>query len=115
MGMVMLTHADTAQRRFGMSRHIVGTLQCMLVFRTVLGNQAVENRLHIHANIRITVLVDAQSTTGMLREDVHNARLRQLWQLAHYFARHQMETATFRLQDYFYLLYHNGCKGTNKN
>ena len=106
--------ADTAQRRFGVSRHIVSALQCMFIFRTILRHETVEDGLHIHANIGIAVLVDAQSAAGVLREDVHNACLRQLRQLAHYLARHQMESATFRLQGYFYLLYHNGCKGTNK-
>ena len=57
-------------------------------------------------DIWVAVLVDAQSATGMFREDVHDARLRQFWQLAHYLARHQVEAATFRLQGYFNLLYH---------
>lgn len=70
---------DTTQRGFGVSRHIVGTLQRMLILRTVLRNQTVENRFHIHANIRIAVLVDAQSAAGVLREDVHDARLRKFW------------------------------------
>ena len=106
--------ADTAQCRFGVSRHIVGTFQRMLILRTIFGHEAVEDGFHIHANIGIAVLVDAQSAAGVLREDVHDARLRQFRQLAHYLARHQMESTTFRLQGYFNLLYHNGCKGTNK-
>ena len=106
--------ADTAQRRFGVSRHIVSTFQRMLVFWQVLRNQTVEDGFHIHTNIRVTILVDAQSATGVLCEDVHDARLRQFWQLAHNLACYQMEATTFRLQGYFYLLYHNGCKGTNK-
>ena len=131
--------ANTAQRGFGMGWHIISTLQRMFVLRTVLTlsnsyslgrvdasitllslvrhfrHETVENRFHIHTNIRVAILVDAQSATGVLREDVHDARLRQFRQLAQYLARHQMEAATFRLQGYFYLLYHNGCKGTNKN
>ena len=98
--------ADTTQRRFGVGRHIVGTFQRMLILRTILRNQAVEDSFHIHANIRVTVLVDAQSAAGVLREDVHDAGLRQFRQLVHYLARHQMEASTFRLQSYFYLLYH---------
>ncbi len=107
--------ANTAKCRFGVGRHIVCTFQRMLVLWTVLRNQAVEDGFHIHANIGIAVFVDTQSTAGVLREDVYNARLWQFWQLAQYFARHQMKTATFRLQGYFYLQYHNGCKDTNKN
>jgi hypothetical protein len=98
--------ADTAQRGLGVSRHIVCSFQRMLILRTVLWNQTVEDCFHVHANIRVTVLVDAQSATGVLREDVHNARLGELWQLAYNLTRHQMETATFRIQSYFYLLYH---------
>ena len=91
--------ADTAQR----------------VLRTILRHEAIEDGFHIDANIRVAVLVDAQSATGMFREDGHDARLRQFRQLTHYLARHQMEATTFRLQGYFNLLYHTGCKGTNKN
>ena len=107
--------ADTTQCRFGMSRHIVGTLQRMFILRTILRHEAIEDGFHIDANIRVAVLVDAQSATGMFREDGHDARLRQFRQLTHYLARHQMEATTFRLQGYFNLLYHTGCKGTNKN
>ena len=78
-------------------------------------SEAIEDGFHIDANIRVAVLVDAQSATGMFREDGHDARLRQFRQLTHYLARHQMEATTFRLQGYFNLLYHTGCKGTNKN
>ena len=85
--------ADTTQCRFGVGRHIVSTLQCMFVLRTVLRNQAVEDSFHVHTDIRVAVLVDAQSATSMLREDVHDARLRQLWQLAHYLARHQVKAS----------------------
>ena len=80
--------ADTAQCRFGMGWHIVGTFQRMLVLRAILRNQAVENRFHIDTNIRVAVLVDAQSAAGVLREYVHNAGLRQFRQLAHYLVRH---------------------------
>ena len=99
--------ADTAQRGFSVSRHIVGTLQRMFVLRTILRNQTVEDSLHIHTDIRVAILVDAQSATGVLRENIHDARLRQLRQLAHYLARHQVKASAFRLQGYFYLLYHN--------
>ena len=85
--------ADTTQCRFGVGRHIVSTLQCMFVLRTVFRNQAVEDSFHVHTDIRVAVLVDAQSATSMLREDVHDARLRQLWQLAHYLARHQVKAS----------------------
>ena len=96
--------ADTTQCRFCMSRHIVSTFQGVLILWTILRNQSVEDGFHIDANIRVAVLVDAQSATGMFREDGHDARLRQFRQLTHYLARHQMEASVFRLQDYLYLL-----------
>ena len=73
---------DTAQRGLGVSRHVIGSFQGVLVLRAVLRNQTVENGFHIYTNIRVGVLIDAQSATGMLREDVHNACLGQFWQLA---------------------------------
>ena len=78
----------------------------MLVFRTILWNQTIKDGFHIHTDIWVAVLVDAQSATGVLRKNVHDARLRQFRQLAQYFARHQMEATTFRLKGYLYLLYH---------
>ena len=98
--------ADSAQRRLGVSRHVVGTFQCMLVLRTILRNQMIEDGFHIHTNIRISILVDAQSATGMLRKDIHDASLRQSRQLAQNLTRYQMKTTTFRSQCNFYLLYH---------
>ena len=89
-------------------------LNVELIPGTVLRNQTIEDGLHIQTNIWISIFVDAQSATSMFCEDVHDARLRQFRQLTHYLARHQMETTTFRLQGYFNLLYHTGCKGTNK-
>ena len=98
--------ADTAQCGLGVSRHVIGALQGMLILWTVLRNQTVEDGLHIHTNIRICILIDAQSATGMLRENVQDTNLRQFWQLAHDFTRHQVETSAFRFQYDLYLLYH---------
>ena len=84
--------ADSAECRLGMSRHVVGTFQRVLVLRSVLGNQPVENGLHVHAHIRVAVLVDAESATRMLREDIDDASLRELRQLSQNFIRHQVES-----------------------
>lgn len=51
-------------------------------------NQPIKDSLHIYTHIRVAILVDAQSITGVLRENVHNARLRQLRQLAQNLTRH---------------------------
>ena len=90
-----------------MSRHIIGTLQGVLVFWAILGYETIEDSLHIDTHIWIFILIDAQSTAGVLAEEVDDARLRQLGQLAQNFARYQVEPARFRLQGYFYLFYHN--------
>ena len=100
---------DTAQCRFRVGGHIVSTFQGVLVCRVVLWRQTVEDCLHVHSHIGIAVFVDAQSAAGVLCEDVHDARLWQLWQLAHDFARYQVEASSFRLQGYFNLLYHRSC------
>ena len=45
------------------------------------GDETVENGFHIHTDIRVCILVDAQSATRMLAENVDDARLRQLGKL----------------------------------
>ena len=65
-----------------MSRHIVSTLQSMLIFRVILWHEAVEDSFHIHTHIRVCILINAQSATRMFAEDVDDARLRQLGQLS---------------------------------
>ena len=47
----------------------------MLILWTILWNQSVEDGFHIHTDIRICIFIDAQSTTRMLREDVHDTVL----------------------------------------
>ena len=89
-----------------MSGHIIGTFQGMLILWTVLWNQSIEDGFHIHTNIWICILIDAQSATGMLAEYIDDTRLRQLGQLTQNLTRYQVETSAFRLQDYLYLLYH---------
>ena len=44
-----------------MSRHIVCTFQGMLILWTILWNQSVEDGFHIHTDIRICILINAQS------------------------------------------------------
>ena len=94
----------------------------MLVLRAILWNQAIEDGFHIYTNIWIAILVDAQSTTGVLRKDIHDARLWQFRHLTNNLARYQMESTTLWIQSYFNLLYHIlilkycklGCKNTKK-
>jgi len=78
--------------------HIIGTLQGMLVVGLVLWNQAVEDGFHINPHVWITVLIDAQSATGMFCEDIDDTSLRQLRQLlAKYLTRHKMEVSRLGL------------------
>ena len=74
--------AYTAQNRFCMSRHVVQSFEGMLIVGTAFGYQAVEDGLHIDTHIGVAVLVDAESATGVLGEDVHDAGLRERRQLA---------------------------------
>ena len=85
------SNTDTAQRGLGMSGHIIGTFQGMLILWAVLWNQSVEDGFHIHTNIWICILIDAQSATGMLAEYIDDTRLRQLGQLTQNLTRYQVE------------------------
>ena len=78
----------------------------MFILRPILRNEVVEDCFHVHTHIRVSILIDAQSATGVLREDVHNTSLWQLRQLTHDFACNQVEPASLWIQCYFYLLYH---------
>ena len=76
-----------------MSRHIVSTLQRMLIFWTILWDKTVEDGFHIYPNIWISIFVDAQSATRMLTKYVDDTSFRQLGQLTHYLASHKMKAS----------------------
>ena len=73
--------------------HIIGTLQSMLIVGLILWNYMIEDGFHINPHVWITVLIDAQSTTRMLRKNVDDTCLRQLWQLTKYLTRHQVKAS----------------------
>jgi hypothetical protein len=75
----------------------------MLIFWSIFWHETVEDGFHIHTDIGISILVDTESATGVLREDIHDARLRKIRQLAQNLARHQMEASTFGLQGNLFL------------
>ena len=54
----------------------------MFIFWSVLRNKTVKYGFHIHSNIGVCILIDAQTATRMLAEYIDDARLRQLGQLA---------------------------------
>ena len=98
--------ADSTDGRLGMGGHVVGPLQRVLVFRTVGGHQTVEDGLHIGAHVGVAVLIDAQSTAGVLDEDVDDARLGQPGQLAHYLVGDKMKATGAWSEGDFCLLNH---------
>ena len=61
---------NTHERRFGMSRHVVIPFERVLVVGLVFGYQMVENPFHVVSHTGIGILVDTQTTTGMLHEQV---------------------------------------------
>ena len=72
-------HADPSVCRVGDDFYLVNsTFQRMFVFWSVLRNKTVEYGFHIHPNIRVCILVDAQSATRMFTEYIDDTRLRQL-------------------------------------
>ena len=98
-----------------MSRHIIGTFERMLILRTIFRDEAIEDGFHVHTNLRVCILIDAQSATGMLAEYADDASLRQLRQLTHYLTCHQMKAARLGDETYFYLLYHRSILINNPN
>ena len=62
----------------------------MFIFWSVLRNKTVKYGFHIHSNIGVCILIDAQTATRMLAEYIDDARLRQLGQLAQYLIGHQI-------------------------
>ena len=68
------SEADSAEDGLGVCRHIVQAFEGMLVVGTAFGNQAVEDGLHIGTHIGVAVLVDGETATGVLGEDVDEAR-----------------------------------------
>ena len=60
----------------------------------------------IHTNVRIRVLIDTQSATGMLAEYVDDASHRQLGQLTQNLAGYQVKAARLVSKCNLYLLYH---------
>ena len=69
-------NAHTAKGRFCMCWHIIGTFQNMLIVGLILWDKTVEDGFHVNPHVRITVFVDAQSATRMLREDIDDTSLR---------------------------------------
>ena len=74
-------------------KHTRQAFQGMLIVGLILWNYAVEDSFHINPHVRITVFVDAQAATRMLREDVDDTCLGQFRQLAKYLTRHQMKAS----------------------
>lgn len=66
----------------------------MLVVGFTFFDQPVENAFHIRLHVGVGILVDAESGAGVLHKQVQQTGLRQWWQLAHHFVRHQMETTS---------------------
>ena len=89
-----------------MGGHIVDSLQGVLILTAVLRNKPVENGFHIQTHIRVSIFVDSESATGMLAENMDDASLWQLGQLAHYLASHQMKASRLWTKSYLYLLNH---------
>ena len=98
--------ADTAESGLGMGWHIIAALHCMFVSRQIFGYQTIEDCFHIGAHIRVAVLIDGQSATGMLAKEVQNASLGKRRQLAHNVSSDKMEAPRKGTKSDFNLLNH---------
>ena len=98
--------AGSHQGRFGMGGHVVPAFQRMVVPGLPFTHQVIENFFHVAPYVRVTVLVDRQSGTGMLDEEVEQSGLGQCRQVAQHLVRHQMKAAGARPEGESGLLYH---------
>lgn len=66
---------------FGVGWHIVVALESMLIIGLTFLHHAVEDALHVDADIWIGILVDSQSSRRMLDEKVEQSHFGQCWQM----------------------------------
>ena len=95
------------QGRFGMGGHVVPSFQRMVVPGFPFAHQVIENLFHVAPYVRVTVLVDGQSGTGMLDEEVEQSGFGQCRQVVQHLVRHQMKAAGAWPEGKSRLLYHH--------
>lgn len=78
---------------FGVRRHVVVTFEGVLIVRLALFHQAVEDAVHVVTDIRVSILVYAQSATGMLDEQMQDSHFWQCRKVLQYLTRYEMEAA----------------------
>ena len=88
----------THHARFGMRRHIRRSFILMQVSWVAIWNQSFEDTLQIMSHIRVEVLVQRQSATGMSYEEIQNPCLRQRRQIPHHLIGYEVKPARKRAQ-----------------
>ena len=93
-----------------MSRHVVGTLEGVIVVGFVLFHEVVEYLLQVRPHIRIGILVDGERTGGVLHEEVKQAHCGQwLGQVFHHLACYEVASSALGREGKFYLLHDISC------
>ena len=78
----------TEEGALGVGGHVVGTLHGVVIVGLALPHEAVHDLTEVGAHIGVGILVDAESTRGVLHEEVEQSRLRQgLREMFQYFTR----------------------------
>lgn len=90
-----------------MGRHVIRTLQHMIVIRFIFRHYVVENRIQIGTYIGVCILVDGEAAGCMLHKNIQQSGFgKRIRKTADYLAGYQMTAAPHCRQFEFYLLYH---------
>src|SRR5574344_1000026 len=92
--------------RFGMGGHVITTFKDMVIIRLVFMHQLVKYTFHVITNVRIAILIYAESTTGVFNEKIENTCFWKLWQVGHYLVCDEMKSTAHGGENKFCLLYH---------
>src|SRR5574344_1672019 len=89
-----------------MGRHVVVSLQYMVVEWLTFRYDIIKYLLRVASYIRIGIFVDGQTATGVLYKQIQQSCLRWGRQLSHNISCDEVETSAHSVQSYFYLLNH---------
>ena len=97
-----------------MSGHVVSPLHSVLIVGLILSHEAVHNLTEVSAHIGVGILVDGESTRGVLHEEVEQARLWQrVGEVFQYLACDEVASSALGCEAEGELLYHSGANLLN--
>ena len=94
-----------------MGGHVVGTLHGVVIVGLILSHEAVHDLAEIGAHIGVGILVDAESTRGVLHEEVEQACLWQrVGEMFQHLASNEVASSALGREAEGDLLYHRVAK-----